>query len=122
MNTLINSLCTIPVGSTGNFDVIFPGLSGSYTEGNVITDAQVLAARNKRWLPKMWDGINWLEIIVSTPGDVNGDGDVSSVDVTVLYNYLLNNDSQYLVNGDQDGDGIITSADIMIVYNLLLGN
>ncbi|MDY6413116.1 MAG: dockerin type I domain-containing protein [Bacteroidales bacterium] len=33
-------------------------------------------------------------------GDVNGDGIVSSVDVTALYNYLLNNDSSAIVNGD----------------------
>ena len=56
------------------------------------------------------------------PGDVNGDGLVSSVDVTVLYNYLLDNDTTALVNGDQDGDGMITSVDITIIYNLLLGN
>lgn len=56
------------------------------------------------------------------PGDVNGDGIVSSVDVTALYNYLLNNDSSALVNGDQDGDGIVTSVDVTIVYNILLGN
>ena len=56
------------------------------------------------------------------PGDVNGDGYVSSVDVTALYNYLLNGDSSALVNGDQDGDGIITSVDITIIYNILLGS
>ena len=54
--------------------------------------------------------------------DVNGDGIVSSVDMTALYNYLLNNDSSAIVNGDQDGDGIITSVDVTIVYNILLGN
>ena len=54
-------------------------------------------------------------------GDVNGDGIVSSVDVTALYNYLLNNDSSALVNGDQDGDGTITAGDIVIIYNILLG-
>lgn len=56
------------------------------------------------------------------PGDVNGDGHVSSVDVTALYNYLLNNDSSAIVNGDQDGDGHISSVDVTIVYNILLGN
>lgn len=55
-------------------------------------------------------------------GDVNGDNLVSSVDVTALYNYLLNNDSGAIVNGDQDGDGIISSVDITIIYNILLGN
>ncbi len=56
------------------------------------------------------------------PGDVNGDGIVSSVDVTILYNWLLNNDDSAIVNGDQDGDGIITAVDITIIYNILLGN
>ncbi|MBR5119061.1 MAG: CotH kinase family protein [Muribaculaceae bacterium] len=54
-------------------------------------------------------------------GDVDGDGVVTSSDVTCLYNYLLNGDSSDIVNGDQDGDGIITAADITIVYNILLG-
>ena len=56
------------------------------------------------------------------PGDVNGDGLVSSVDVTALYNYLLNGDESDLINGDQDGDGIISSVDITIIYNILLGS
>ena len=56
------------------------------------------------------------------PGDVNGDGLVSSVDVTALYNYLLNSDATAVINGDQDGDGVITSVDITIIYNILLGN
>ena len=56
------------------------------------------------------------------PGDVNGDGSVTSSDITALYNYLLNGDSSSLVNGDQDGDGFITSGDVTIVYNVLLGN
>ena len=55
-------------------------------------------------------------------GDVDGDGIVTSADITALYNYLLNGDSNDIVNGDQDGDGIITAADITIVYNILLGN
>ena len=55
-------------------------------------------------------------------GDVNGDGVVTATDVTVIYNYLLNNDSSSLVNGDQNHDGAITSADVTWVYNILLGN
>ena len=68
-----------------------------------------------------WDG--HVEIKRSgIAGDVNGDGHVSSVDVTALYNYLLNNDSSDIVNGDQDGDGHISSVDVTVVYNILLGN
>lgn len=54
-------------------------------------------------------------------GDVNGDGYVTSSDITVLYNYLLNGDTSELVNGDVTGDGDITSNDITYVYNILLG-
>lgn len=56
------------------------------------------------------------------PGDVNGDGSVTSADVTALYNYLLNNDSSALVNPIQDGDEPITAGDITAVYNIILGS
>lgn len=56
------------------------------------------------------------------PGDVDGDGHVTSGDVTALYNYMLNSDDSSIVNGDQDGDGHITSGDVTTVYNLMLGN
>ncbi len=54
-------------------------------------------------------------------GDVDGDGDVTSTDVTALYNYLLGGDASAIVNGDQDGDSYITSADVTVIYNILLG-
>lgn len=54
-------------------------------------------------------------------GDVNGDGSVNSVDITALYNYLLNDDASSIINGDQDGDGRITAVDVTVVYNILLG-
>ena len=56
------------------------------------------------------------------PGDVNGDGQVSAVDITVLYNFLLDSDTEFMVNGDQNGDGEVTSVDVTIVYNILLGD
>lgn len=55
------------------------------------------------------------------PGDVNGDGEVTAGDVTLLYNILLNEDYTGVVNADQTGDGVITSADITAVYDILLG-
>ena len=68
--------------------------------------------------------IHYTEIIPGgvVAGDVNGDGEVTSVDITALYNFLLNNDTSAIVNGDQDGDGVITSTDITVVYNILLSN
>jgi|GEM_PF-697115 len=57
----------------------------------------------------------------SLAGDVNGDGEVTSFDITALYNFLLSGDMSDIVNGDQDGDGEITSADVTTVYSILLG-
>ncbi|MBO4723310.1 MAG: hypothetical protein J5629_10340 [Muribaculaceae bacterium] len=54
-------------------------------------------------------------------GDANGDGVVSSTDVTVIYNYLLFGDMTYYSTSDVDGDGSITSGDVTVVYNILLG-
>jgi hypothetical protein len=55
------------------------------------------------------------------PGDVNGDGQVTAADVTMLYNILLNDDYTGVVNGDQNGDGSVTAGDVTAVYNILLG-
>lgn len=54
------------------------------------------------------------------PGDVNGDGNVTAGDVTLLYNIILNNDWTGVVNGDQNGDGEVTAGDVTSVYNALL--
>ena len=66
-----------------------------------------------------------IDVVTEPPviaGDVDGDGSVTSADVTALYNYMLNNDASAIVNGDQDGDGDITSADVTAIYNILMGN
>lgn len=54
-------------------------------------------------------------------GDVNGDGVCTSSDITALYNYILYNDNNAIVNGDQNGDGVVTASDVTAVYNILLG-
>ena len=54
-------------------------------------------------------------------GDVNGDGQVTSADITALYNFILNNDDSAIVNGDQDNDGDITTHDVTFVYEIILG-
>ena len=55
-------------------------------------------------------------------GDVNGDGEVTSVDITSIYNYLLHSDMTYYDTSDVNGDGQVTSTDITVIYNILLGN
>ena len=59
MDSLIMSL---PVVSEGIMNVIF-----DYNEGNVMTRAQVAAAKAKGWNPRYWDGRNykWLDYVGS---------------------------------------------------------
>ena len=67
--------------------------------------------------------VAWLDEQWSVPaGDVNCDGTVSAVDITIIYNYLLNGDETYKSSSDVNGDGIISSIDITEIYNILLGN
>lgn len=73
------------------------------------------------------DWSNMIEVMTNAggagiPGDVDGDGTVTSADITALYNWILNGDDSLIVNGDQDNDGNITSSDITYVYNIILGN
>lgn len=56
------------------------------------------------------------------PGDVNGDGEITSADITALYSFLLSGDDADIVHGDQDNDGQITSSDITAVYSIILGS
>lgn len=56
------------------------------------------------------------------PGDVNGDGEITSADITALYSFLLSGDNADIVHGDQDNDGQITSSDITAVYSIILGS
>ena len=68
------------------------------------------------------DGVLTVTFPSSVYGDVNGDGVVTSADITAIYDFLLNNDASSLVNGDVNNDGNITSSDITSVYDILLGN
>lgn len=53
--------------------------------------------------------------------DVNRDGVVSAVDITIVYNVLLGNDDSYIITADVNRDGVVSSVDVTIIYNVLLG-
>ena len=66
--------------------------------------------------------VEWLDEQWTVPeGDVNCDGLVNAVDVTIIYNYLLDGDETYKYTCDVNGDGIISAVDITAIYNILLG-
>ncbi len=54
-------------------------------------------------------------------GDVNGDGYVTSADVTAIYDVLLGTDLTFEATADVNRDGYVTSADVTAVYDILLG-
>ena len=58
----------------------------------------------------------------SVTGDVNGDGFVTSADVTAVYDVILGIDNTFESAGDVNGDGFVTSADVTAIYDILLGN
>ena len=84
---------------------------GSNHSENSPTEYLNLIARKVAWLDEQW----------SVPeGDVNCDGHVSAVDVTIIYNYLINGDESYKSTCDIDGDGHISAVDITALYDILL--
>ena len=91
----------------------------------LVDGGNLVLAEEKEYTLTIQDGVltvTFPTVNPGTPGDVDGDGVVTSGDITALYNYLLNSDSTGIVNGDVDNDGVITSADVTNIYNILLGN
>lgn len=85
---------------------------GSMHSENEPAEYLNLISRKVAWLDEQW----------SVPeGDVDCDGHVTSVDATIIYNYLLNGDETYKYTCDVNGDGHINAVDITVIYNILLG-
>ena len=139
-----NRLSKKVTGSTGstftiNVDITPEG-SGSVTGGGTYTygsTVELNAIANEgyrflKWTDEVTDNPRTITVsqnmtytaqfVVDSniPGDVNGDGTVTAVDITALYNYLLNSDTSNLINGDVNGDGHISAVDITVLYNYLL--
>ena len=117
MGTLVNSLCTIPAGSTGEFDVYYDNYA---LEGNVITAAQVKEARNKRWIAKKCVNGSWVEIPGNLVGDVNGDGKVNVSDVSALINMIMSITPMNQALADVNGDGKVNVSDVSALINIIL--
>ena len=116
MGTLVNDLRTIPAGNLGDFKV-----QGGSGEGNVITQAQVMIARNKRWLPKKYVNNTWVDITGDViTGDVNGDGKVNVSDVSALINMIMGLTAMDQSAADVNGDGKVNVSDVSALINIIL--
>ena len=113
INSIIGQLKNVAsVEITDNNRLWGRQLNISYMPGTKL--ANVEAAQAKGWIVTA--------LYSSVMGDVDGDGVVSSADVTAIYNWLLNEDSTFLSTSDVDGDGSVTSTDITVIYNILLND
>lgn len=66
--------------------------------------------------------VNFTITVGGMIGDVNGDGNVSIVDVTMVIDYLLSNDATHvqLDNADVNNDGSISIVDVTKLIDYLL--
>ena len=57
-------------------------------------------------------------------GDVNGDGDVNTGDVTAVYSYIINGATSGFAKeaADVNGDGDVNTGDVTAIYNIIIGN
>jgi len=59
-------------------------------------------------------GIDYLQVL----GDLNSDGGLNILDITILISYILN--SQYNLLGDLNNDQLLNVSDVIILINLIL--
>ena len=55
-------------------------------------------------------------------GDINNDGNIDVLDVVMLVNYILNNDTAEVENSDINSDGNIDVLDVVVLVSIILGN
>ncbi|MBQ6080437.1 MAG: hypothetical protein IJK93_09205 [Muribaculaceae bacterium] len=115
MNTLVNSLPTRSASDKGKLYAVT-----NTNEGNSMTAAQITTARNKNWIPYRYNGSTWVEMTVSTRGDVNGDGSVNIADVTALIDLLLTGNASSNSAADCNQDGNVNIADVTKLIDYLL--
>lgn len=56
------------------------------------------------------------------PGDLNGDGETSIADVTILINWLIEGSTDYPASADVNGDSELSIADVTVLINIILTN
>ena len=115
MTTLVGSLPTRSSSAQGELYII-----NSTSEGNTMTSAQITTAKNKYWAPMKYNGSTWVEMTATTPGDVNGDGQVNISDVTDLIDLLLAGTGAGNAAADVNGDGQVNISDVTDLIDMLL--
>lgn len=109
--TIIYHRYDYSLGNAANLfqEYTYAPAEGTYSYGNTLGALQKFIA----WVP-LEKKYLW--------GDLNHDGDVTIVDVTLLVNFLLNNDNGQVVatEADLNADGTVTVVDVTVLVNYLL--
>ncbi len=107
---------------------VIPALGHDYTEQVVAptyTDRGYTLHTCKRCGDSYKDGYTDVLPAPHTPGDVDGDGELTSGDVTVLSRYTAGWGAGYtpadIAAADVDGDGEVTSHDVTVLSRLVAG-
>ena len=91
---------------------------------NVFTKAHATTVKAKGWLPRRYDGNNWVVCEsndpISVQGDVNGDGDVNGTDLVSLTNIIMGRNAETPAS-DVNNDGKVNGTDYVTLANIVLG-
>ena len=117
MRTMVWTMADRNFMDTGDFYVM-----NNSSEGNSFTQelAQYLAGIN--WKSYYNNGSDWVPYINIANGDLNGDGNVNTGDISLLYKAIMgllpSVDSRFDINGD----GNVNTGDISELYKIIMGN
>ena len=124
MTTLVGSLPARSADNPGTLRVI-NNFDSTPTENNAMAAAQIATATAKHWTAEHYIGyLDWVEYSATTPGDVDGDGQVTIGDGTAIIDLILSRSAtvQDYPAADVDGDGQITIGDVTAIIDALLNN
>ena len=97
---------------------------GSGTTEVCITD-QIVSDINGNAIETISNNCLSLELNEGTLGDINGDGGFNILDIVMLVNFILDEESpdgQDFYVSDLNGDGILNIQDVIILINLILAD
>ena len=119
MDAIVSALRDRMNMTSGKFYVCYNGTDA--VEGNVCTAAHVKEALDKNWTVLYNDGIPY-DGMIGLRGDIDGNGEVNTGDVTILYNIIFGTDTTTNRSVcDLNGDGDINTGDVTVLYNIIFG-